>query len=128
MPGRVSPRSGWRAFGDLRNCGHAIDDNVGTAAVSGIAYQGAAITIDLGRPCQFNMIVLEHGVDEFGFCRRLAVYTSDDGRQFHRETEVPGLRRVTTVVLPVQALAQYIRLEATSEGNRPWSISEIHVQ
>ena len=123
----LTPRSRWLPSGDLRDPFNAVDNNINTAALSDVEYQNAAFTIDLGKVCQLNMIILEHGADEFGFCRKLAVSTSYDGQRFRRETVVPGLRRVTTVVLVKQVLARYVRLEAIEPGHRRWSIAEIHI-
>ncbi len=126
-PNRLTPRHRWLAFGDLRDPLKAIDGNISTAAVTGDNYRNAALTIDLGKMCQLNMVAIEHGADQFGYCRTLAILTSDDGREFYSQAVVPGLRRVTTVVLPKQVLARYVRLQAIEEGHRPWSIAEVYL-
>ena len=124
---RLSPRARWLASGDLRDPQNAVDGNVATAAVSRAAHQNATLTIDLGKICLFNMVVVEHGVSEFGFPRRMAVFTSTDGMKFRKQIEVPGLRKVTTAILIRQVLARYIRLQAAEPGDRPWSIAEVHL-
>ena len=128
MPDRITPRGRWLAVShDLRDAANALDGDINTAAVSGPSYDGAELTIDLGKPCMFNMVMLEHGPDEFGFCSRLAVLTSDDGVNFRPQTLVSGLRRVTTIILPSPVLARYVRLQAVAMGARPWSIAEVHL-
>ncbi len=124
---RISPRGRWLAYGNLRDPHLAIDGNPSTAAVSEVFYHGAALTIDLGKFCQFNMVIIDHGSNEFGFCGRVAVLTSDDGQWFRQQVVVPGLRRVTTAVLARQVLARYIRLQALEPGKEPWSIAEVHL-
>ena len=124
----ITDRKLWRAGGDLRDAGKAIDGDLRTAAVSGASYGTAAITIDLGKPCVFNRVIVEHGPDEYGFPRRMAVATSLDGEQFTRQTEVPGKRRVTILCLPKPVLARYLRLRVTAPGVQPWNIAEIYLQ
>ncbi len=128
-PGAViSPRNTWRASGDLRDPAKAIDGELSTAAVSGTPYTNARLDVDLGKPCTFNRIVVEHGPDEYGFPARMAVYTSLDGQTFHLQAEVPGKRKVTNVLLVSPTLARYVRLQAVSAGARPWSVAEIVLQ
>lgn len=124
---RLSLRSRWIVTGDLRNPQFAVDGNINTAAVSDVAYRNAALTIDLGKVCLFNMITVDHGSDEFGYCGKVALLVSDDGETFHPQIIVPGLRRVTTIVLVRQVLGRYVRLQAVVPGDRPWSIAEVHL-
>jgi hypothetical protein len=123
----MTPRGRWKASGDLQNPQKAIDGDVGTAAVSASRYDNAQLTIDLGKICHFSMVVVDHGTNEFGFCRRLAVLTSEDGVTFKNQAAVPGLRRATAVVLPEQVLARYVRLQAVAAGDRPWSVAEVYL-
>jgi hypothetical protein len=118
----------WRASGDLRDPSYAIDGDLQTAAVSGNSYAGAHIEVDLGKACEFNRIIVEHGPDEFGFPHRMAVFTSLDGRNFTPLTQVYGKRRVTNVLLVAPVLARYVRLQAVVPGPHPWSVAEIGFQ
>ena len=127
FPDAITPRSRWLPTGDLRDPFYAVDNNINTAAVSDEAYENATLTIDLGKACLFNMVVIEHGPDQWGFCRKLAILTSDDGRKFDQQAVVPGLRRRTTVLLVRSVLARYIRLQVLETGDRPWSVAEVHV-
>ena len=121
----VTPREAWRAYGDLREPGKAIDGDLGTAAVSGGSSAKPTIEIDLGKLCLFNRVMVEHGPDEYGFPDKMAVSTSQDGQAFQPQCVVPGKRRVTNALLITPVLARYIRLEASSPGSRPWSVAEI---
>jgi hypothetical protein len=121
----VSPRQAWRAYGDLRDPGKAIDGDPATAAVSGNPSTNAHIEVDLGKACLFNRIIIQHGLDEYAFPNRMAVYTSMDGQSFQLQCEAPGKRRVTNALLISPVLARYVRLVAVSPGSRPWSVAEI---
>lgn len=127
FPDAISSRDKWVASGTLTDPNKAIDGDLGTAAIAPAGYDTASLVIDLGKLCLLNMIVIDHGADEFGYCRRLAVDTSDDGVQWIRRATVPGLRRVTNVVLTSQVLARYIRLQAVQPGARAWSVAEVYL-
>lgn len=124
----ITPRSTWRASGDLRDPAKAVDGLLSTAAVSGGAYTNSFIELDLGKVCLFNRIIVEHGPDEQGFPARMAVYTSQNGETFTLQGEFPGKRHVTNVTLLSPVLARFLRLQAVSPGLRPWSVAEIQLQ
>ena len=124
----VTSRRQWKASGDLRDPEKAIDGTPDTAAIGDPLRSGAAITIDLGKACLFNMVAVDHGLNETGFCRRLVLLSSMDGSTFERRYAVPGTRRITTLCLVSPVLARYIRLEAVIPGEAPWSIAEVYVQ
>jgi hypothetical protein len=126
-PYAMTPRSTWKIVGDVRDPQKAIDNDLGTAAVTGPNYENAVVTIDLGKPRLFNMVVIDHGRDEMGFCKRVAVYTSQDGQNFAYQYATLGTRRVTVIALPNPTLARYIRLQAVVPGANPWSLAEIYV-
>jgi len=123
----VSPFQDWKVTGNLQEPQKAADGSAATAAVARRGHN-AQITIDLGTACLFNMIAVNHGPDQFGFCRRLAVLTSLDGKAFDRRTVLPGTRHITVLLLPRPTLARYIRLQVVLRGSRPWSVAEIFVQ
>lgn len=124
---RITPRSRWVASGDLQNLSAATDGAISTAAVSGRSYRGAQITFDLGKPCLFNLATIEHGPDEFGYCRRVSLLISNDGRNFTQQATIPGLRRVTTISLIRPVLARYVRIRVAQPGSRAWSVAEVHL-
>ncbi len=124
----ISKRSQWNVFGDLREPHLAADGLVRTAAVSGNPYDGAMLTIDLGKACLFNMVVIDHGADEYGFPRRLDLLTSMDGQSFRHRWSGPGMRRVTNICPFTPIFARYIRFRVTIPGDRPWSVAEVYVQ
>ncbi len=128
LPGAVSPRKTWRISGDLKDLNLAIDGRLGTAAVSEPGYRNATITLDLSKPCMFNMVVIDHGRSRDGYCRRVAILTSMDGKNFTLRHARPGTRRITTLLLPSFVFARYVRLRAVGEGERQWSIAEMYLQ
>ena len=97
-------------------------------AVSGGNYRNASFTIDLGRSCVFNMIVLFHGKKEFGFARKLLVSTSIDGKKYKNIHTAPGTRDRTYLLLMTPVNARYLRITALEAGSRPWSIGGIFLQ
>ncbi len=125
-PGSViTPRRTWRVMGDVQNPAQAIDGSISTAATASGNYDNASITIDLGKPCIFNLIQIEHGSDEQGYARRASVLVSIDGEKYERVAEAPGTRKVTNINLITPTLARYVRIQANISGPRPWSIAEI---
>ena len=125
----ISKRTSWRAYGDLRNPQYALDGRQDTAAVSnGNNYDDAVLTFDLGKPCLFNMVVIEHGPNEHGFCGRIAVLTSMDGVHYSDQKIGSGTRAVTTLLLDSPVLARYVQLKVIVPGTRPWSVSEVYLQ
>lgn len=128
LPGGVSPNTEWRVSGDLPGLTRAIDGRLDTAALSGPEYRNATVTVDLARPCMFNMLILDHGHNPMGFPRRVAVLTSVNGVDFTPRCTVPGKRRVTTVLLPEFITARYVQFQVVEPGNRPWSLAEVLLQ
>jgi len=126
--GSVSPRTQWRITGDLKDPQKAADDDVSTVALSHAVYSNAALTIDLGRPCLFNMVVIDHGPNRDGCAGRVAVLTSTDGREYVFRHAAPGSRRVSTLLMLTPVLARYIRLQVLQEGQAPWSVAEVYIQ
>ncbi len=128
MVGSVSPRAEWAISGDLPNIRTAVDGDVNTCAVSGPAYANSQFTVDLGRPCLFNMVVVDHGPNRDGYPTRLGVLTSNDGKEFVFRHAAPGCRRATTLLMFTPVLARYVRIQALQEGRHPWSVAEVYVQ
>lgn len=124
----ISDRKTWRAGGGIRTPASAIDGDLSTAAVSGYSYENKAIVIDLGKVCLFNTIIIQHGNDGLGFCRRVGISTSLDGKDYTHRAAVPGTRKVSFFVLVTPVLARHVRLQAIVPGNRPWSIAEVHLR
>jgi hypothetical protein len=125
----ISAKGIWRAYGDLGGAKLAIDSDVNTAAISAASYANAKLTIDLGKPCLFNTIVVDHGPkDPLAFCRLVSVSISSDGRNYKQVLLAPGTRRITYLNLVTPALAQFIRLQAVVAGDRPWSVAEIYLE
>ena len=126
--GRVSDRAAWRAYGELKNPQGAVDGDINTAAVAAAGSRMPSLTIDLGKACCFNMVVVDHGRREHGFARRVAVLISADGRRYRQWYVGPGTRRVTIFSLVQPALARYVKLQVVERGAEPWSVAEVHFQ
>ena len=125
----IAPRSQWQVRGrGVDNAELAIDGNMATRATTSSSYRDAALTIDLGDPSLFNMLVLEHGAEGMGFAQRVGVSTSLDGQSYTRRAIAPGNRRVTIVCIVTPVLARHIRIEAMQPGQRPWSLAEIQLK
>lgn len=124
----ISERHSWEISGNLSDPARAIDGYVETAAVAENGGGAAQLTVDLGKPGLFNMVIVDHGGEEFGFPKRMALETSLDGQNFTPRYEVLGTRRVTLLVLPAPVLARYVRLRASEPGSRPWAVAEIYLQ
>lgn len=127
LPGAISPREQWELSGTLSNLPAATDGRLETAAVAQGSTSTPSITIDLGRPCMFNLVILDHG-ERLGACaQRVRVLTSDDGKQFTPLHETAGTPRVTSVMLRGFALARYVRIEGIG-GEEPWAVAEVYLQ
>ena len=99
-----------------------------TAAVSTQHYRGAELTIDLGAPCLFNMVIIRHGPDGEGHCARVELLTSLDGTRFISRHIAPGTR-IRTNLCPIRPiLARYVRLRAVVPGKHRWSVAEVYLQ
>ena len=127
---KVTPRREWTTGGSTGITGLelAFDGNRSTAAGTGSSYRGATLTIDLGKVCLFNMIVVDHGPEEMGFVRGIAVSTSLDGETYHKRFGGPGTREESIFSLVAPALARYVRLQVVEPGPEPWSIGEVYVR
>lgn len=124
----ISSRAIWRASGDLRSPASAIDGDVNTVASSTAPDGRGTLTIDLGKPCVFNMVIIEHGPNEYGFARRVVLLTSTDGQSFTQRYAAAGTRRVTILCPSTPILARYVRLQAMVPGSQPWSVAEVYLQ
>jgi hypothetical protein len=125
----ITPRQSWSASGrGVSDAALAIDGNPATRAVGGEGGAGASLTIDLGRPCLFNHIIIEHGEDPLAFASRLSVLTSADGVNFTRQMTGTGKRRTTHLPIVTPTLGRYVRIQVTQPGYRGWSVAEIQVK
>lgn len=124
----ICPKKDWTASGTLSNPSYAIDGNLDTAALSDYQYTGAELTIDLHRPCVFQTVIIEHGKNERGFARKIAVATSVDGSVFTDRYVAGDSRKVAILSLPGAVLARYVRIRAVTPNTQPWSIAEVNLQ
>ena len=130
LPGlAVLPKkSDWRAVGSLQDIRYAIDGDINTAALNGAAAEEATITIDLGRACMFNTVVIDHGRNEPAYAHSVAVLISMDGKNFTQRYSAPGTRRVSTFCMPSPVLARYVRIAALAPRAGSWSVAEVYLQ
>jgi hypothetical protein len=124
--GAIAPRSQWGVSGDIQNPAHAADGLIETAAIAPAGYARPSLVINFGRTSLINMVVVDHGLDENAYCRRLSIQTSDDGVHWVPRMTVPGLRRVTNALLPTQVLAKYVRLQVDQPGAGNWAVAEVY--
>jgi hypothetical protein len=123
----ITHASNWKIVGStLSDSRNAIDGDLLSAATSTHPHTGAQLTIDLGKPCLFNQVIIDHGPNEYGFARKVTVLTSRDGREFTPQYVAPGTRRATYASLVTCVLARYVRLQVVQQGDEPWSVAEVY--
>lgn len=125
---RISDPRTWRLSGQVPDVHLAVDGDRSTAAVSTLIRNNTAITIDLRKACLFNFVIIHHGSMTDGYCGRVAVLTSLDGRTFTPRVEAPGTREVTSLLIIKPVLARYVRLKALRQGPGAWSVAEVYLQ
>ena len=125
---RISDPQTWRLSGNIPNVQLAVDGNASTAAVSNLVHDNTSLTIDLQKACLFNAVFIHHGAMADGYCGRVAVLTSLDGRNFTRRFEAPGTREVTSLLIIKPVLARYVKLKAIRQGPGAWSVAEVYLQ
>jgi hypothetical protein len=124
----VTPRRQWSAVGNLNAPQSAIDGQSDTIARAPHNAAGFEIVIDLGEPCVFQTVILDHGDAEMGFCGQVEFSSSADGRSYAPQYRTVGTRRVTILLLPEPVLTQFVRLRCTRTGPQPWALAEIYFQ
>jgi len=125
--GGVSPRSQWTVTGAVKDSNFACDGKIETVAVGPNRAQGS-VTIDLGKTCYFNFIVIDHGADQQAYPHRAEIATSTDGRNFSTQISGPGTRRVSNFLLRKAVLARYVRITAVKPGAKPWTLAEVYIR
>lgn len=125
----ISPKSQWRATSvTMSEPESAVDGRIGTAAI-GPAAPKAELLIDLGKPCVFNRVTVDHGTnDDEAYPHQLALQTSMDGRVFYTRKVVLGTRWRTNFSLITPTLARYVRLEVKKAGTGSWRVAEVTLQ
>lgn len=125
----ISPKSQWRATSaTMAEPEAAIDSRLHTAAI-GPSVPKAELLIDLGKPCVFNRVTVDHGTnDDEAYPHQLALQTSMDGRVFYTRKVVLGTRWRTNFSLITPTLARYVRLEVKKAGTGSWRVAEVTLQ
>ena len=127
----ISPQNTWKISstgGGFIGLRQAIDGSAITFAITSKRYNNATITLDLGRPCIFNLVALRHGMNENAFARRVSLSTSLDGKKYTSRYECIGTKRITYIPILTPITARYIKIRATVPGRESWSIAEIYLQ
>ena len=121
------PRT-WHLSGAVRDVQLAVDGDRSTAAIGTVIDKNTSITIDLRKACLFNAVFIHHGSMTDGYCGRVAVLTSLDGRAFTPRLEAPGTPQVTSLLIIKPVLARYVRLKPLRPGPGAWSVAEVYLQ
>lgn len=124
----VTPSNSWVVSCNFGNAKVLNDSGVGSCLVTPNTTDQAFVVVDMGKRCLFNQVILDHGTNEFGCARRVAVYTSLDGREYTQQYIGPGTRRLTYLNLITPVLARYVRVQVVQHGDRPWSLAEIYIR
>jgi hypothetical protein len=125
---KMTPRNTWGAGGTLPGAALAVDGDPRTAATSDNPRGSAELIIDLREPCEFESVIIDHGHNEMGFARKLAVATSMDGNTYLERYVGPDTRRVAILSLPGPVLARFVRIKVVTPGLQPWSVAEVSVR
>jgi hypothetical protein len=125
---RITPRRSWVAGGTLPNAALAIDGEVSTAAACESQNAAPELIIDLHEPCEFQSVWIDHGHNEMGYARKLAIATSMDGNSYLDRYVGPDTRRMAILALPGPVLARFIRIKVIIAGLQPWSVAEVSLQ
>jgi hypothetical protein len=125
---KVSPLAEWTVSGSMPDPGRAADDNLRSYVQVPAGSDQGQLTIDLGKACLFNVVVLEHGPTQQGHARRVMVLTSLDGREYTSRAQVPGTPRRTFIAILTPTLARYVQIRAVPAENRPWIVAEVYLQ
>jgi len=124
----ITPKSQWKLSGDFTDLANAADDDVRTVATSGDGPE-SFLQIDFGKPCVFNLVIIDHGPDRaLDFPVRLVLLTSYDGRTWTTEYIASGTRRITYIPLIGARLARHVRLVTQVRGDQPWTMGEVYFQ
>ena len=129
--GGISAMTRWTISapqGQFEGLENAIDGSSQTAAKASGDYTGASFTVDLGRHCIFNMIVLAHGREENGYAGRVGIEVSTDGKTFQGGWSSLGTRAQTYIPLLTPITARYVRITATEASVMGWVISQVYFQ
>jgi hypothetical protein len=124
----LTDKSKWSAYGTVSNPRLAIDGDINTEARADGRHGEPEITIDLGRECLFQSVIISHGNSPDAFCRTVTVATSLDGRAYVDQYNAPGTRSVTILCMDKPVLARFVRLKATRPGIQQWALAEISLQ
>jgi hypothetical protein len=124
---RITAKNTWVAGGFMPHAAWTVDGDVNTAATSDNP-KAADLIIDLRQPCEFQSVTIDHGPNEMGFARKLAVSTSADGYTYLDRYVGPDTRKVAILSLPGPVVARFVRIRVVTHGLQAWSVAEVSLQ
>jgi O-glycosyl hydrolase len=105
-----------------------IDGDLGTRWSSGAAQTpGASVSIDLGKPQQFNQVVMDSGTSPGDYARAYQVETSDDGLSWTPIARGKGMSSEIVIPLP-PTTTRHLRIVSGASSGNWWSISELNLR
>ncbi|MFI1522292.1 discoidin domain-containing protein [Kitasatospora cineracea] len=106
----------------------AIDADGSTRWSSGTAQTpGQYLQLDLGRRTAFDRIALDSGDNLGDYARSWKIEASDDGTRWHPLADGPGTGQLTTVDLPRDTRARYLRITGTATAPNWWSLADVRL-
>ncbi|WP_051731718.1 discoidin domain-containing protein [Kitasatospora phosalacinea] len=106
----------------------AIDADASTRWSSGAAQApGQYLRIDLGRRTAFDRIALDSGDNPGDYARGWRIEASDDGARWRPLATGAGTGQLTTVDLPRDTRARYLRITGTADAPNWWSLADVRL-
>ncbi|ROR37244.1 discoidin domain-containing protein [Kitasatospora cineracea] len=106
----------------------AIDADGSTRWSGGTAQTpGQYLQLDLGRRTAFDRIALDSGDNLGDYARSWKIEASNDGTRWHPLADGPGTGQLTTVDLPRDTRARYLRITGTATAPNWWSLADVRL-
>jgi glucosylceramidase len=106
-----------------------VDDEASTRWASGTAQvPGQFVQVDLGAQRALSRVVLDAGTSAGDYPRGYALHVSDDGVNWGDPVATgSGSGQLTTIALPQQRRARYLRVVSTASAPNWWSVADLRV-
>jgi glucosylceramidase len=106
-----------------------VDDEASTRWASGTAQvPGQFVQVDLGAQKALSRVVLDAGTSAGDYPRGYALHLSDDGVTWGEPVATgSGSGQLTTIALPQQRRARYLRVVSTASAPNWWSVADLRV-
>ncbi|GAA2099794.1 glucosylceramidase [Kitasatospora saccharophila] len=106
----------------------AIDADASTRWSTGQAQApGQYLRIDLGRRTAFDRIALDSGDNTGDYARGWRIEASEDGARWRPLATGAGTGQLTTVDLPRDTRARYLRITGTAAAPGWWSLADVRL-